>query len=83
MTLSHAAWIAHFLPEGRANVARRIELGEHVSDPESAARIYANFAAFDAIHRGKTEVDFARARDAADILDRSDRNRGMGKRRAA
>jgi len=35
------AWIAHFLPEARAEVARRQAAGEYIGDPNSWARYWA------------------------------------------
>ncbi|MDP9412804.1 MAG: hypothetical protein M3Q08_01660 [Pseudomonadota bacterium] len=70
-TETHRQWTDFFLPEGRAHVARRQELGDYVSDPSRCARIYASFAAFDAMQKADPkyrELDFDRAREIAEIM---------------
>ena len=54
-------WKAFFLEEGEAHVAELQRLGYYVSDSYSAVQAYCGFAAFDAVHLGKTELDFDRA----------------------
>jgi hypothetical protein len=61
-------WKDHFLPEGEAHVAELHRLGYYVSDPYAATQAYCSFAAFDAIHLGKTEIDLGRARDMAERM---------------
>ena len=67
---THAEWLDFFLPEGRAHVARRLEIGDYVANPDRCARIYASFAAFDAMKKGEAfrVLDFERARNIADIM---------------
>jgi hypothetical protein len=61
-------WKDHFLEEAEFHYAELVRLGYHVSQPFSTVQTYCSFAAFDAIHLGKTEVDFERARDMAERL---------------
>jgi hypothetical protein len=63
-------WLKFFLPEGRAHVERRIELGDYVACPDRAARTYANFAALDATLKGPAyqTLDFDRARLTAEHI---------------
>jgi hypothetical protein len=67
---THAEWLTYFVPEGEEHVRRRQELGDWVANPERCARIYASFAAFDAIKKGGAfrQIDLQRARNIAEIM---------------
>lgn len=67
---AHAQWQTFFLPEGRVMVARRQELGDYIDDAEKAARIYASFAAFDALMKGPAyqQLDLERGRRIGEIM---------------
>jgi hypothetical protein len=67
---NHGEWQDFFMPEARAHVAHRQELGDYVANPDRAARIYASFAAFDALMKGGAHrvLDFERARSIAEIM---------------
>lgn len=67
---AHAQWQSFFLPEGRACVARRQELGDYIPDPDRAARTYASFAAFDALMKGPAhqQLDLERGRRIGEIM---------------
>lgn len=82
MTRTHNQWIAHFMPEGREHVRRRLELGEHIADEGRAVRCYASFCAFDAIHKGFEAVDFKRARNIANAMSGQHQQSNVGRRAA-
>jgi hypothetical protein len=65
---SHRDWVNFFMPEAEAHVAELRRLGHYVSDAYAAACSYAGFAAFDAVHRGRTEIDLDRARNIAERM---------------
>jgi hypothetical protein len=65
---TYEAFKAIFVEEGRTYVERLQQLGHAVAHPESTARTYAGFAAFDATTKGAAfqTIDHGRARDIAE-----------------